>query len=181
MRQASSHKPLCHCACSLAITVFQSHWQGPNSKGRAVIHSDELPPESHTNYRPSHRLITARAPGPPMSAGVAGYNPGPGPLKFRVELPPSASPTASGMQLPAAHRDRPPSTLTEVSYRAPARGRAASGTPDSELPVKKNEPHAGGPIDRPKWQPRKGRPVINMPEAPGRPGDGSLTPAGTPA
>ena len=64
----------------------------------------------------------------------------------------------------------PPSALTEVSYRAPARGRAASGTPDSaELPVKKNEPHAGGPIDRPnlKRQPRKGRLVISMPEAPG--------------
>ncbi len=40
------------------ITVFQN--QVPNSKGRAVIHSDELPPESHTNYRPSHRPITAR-------------------------------------------------------------------------------------------------------------------------
>ena len=55
------------------------------------------------------------------------------------------------------------------SATAPARGRAASGThaPDSELPVKKNEPHAGGPIDPPKRQPRKGRPVISMPEAPG--------------
>ena len=31
-----------------SITVFQSHWQVqvPNSKGRAVIHSHELPPES---------------------------------------------------------------------------------------------------------------------------------------
>ncbi len=67
--------------------------------------------------------------------------------------------------MPAAHRGCPPSTLTEVSYRAPERGRAASGTPDSEL--KKNEPHAGGPIDRPKRQPRKGWPVISMPEAPG--------------
>jgi hypothetical protein len=64
------------------------------SKGRAarVIHSDELPPESQANYRPSHRPITAarvpdqlpparrrRAPGPTLwseSAGVAGYNPG---------------------------------------------------------------------------------------------------------
>ena len=74
------------------------------------------------------------------------------------------------MHLPAAHRGCPPSTVTEVSYRAPARRRAASGTPDSaELPVKKNEPHAGGPIDRPnlKRQPRKGRLVISMPEAPG--------------
>jgi hypothetical protein len=40
------------------ITVFQN--QVPNSKGRAVIHSDERPPESQTNYRPSHRPITAR-------------------------------------------------------------------------------------------------------------------------
>ncbi len=68
----------------------------------------------------------------------------------------------------AAHRGCPPSTLTEVSYRAGAR-------PHGQLPValrtrelKKNdsEPHAGGPIDPPKRQPRKGRPVISMPEAP---------------
>ena len=68
----------------------------------------------------------------------------------------------------AHDRHRPRSRThgpAEVSYRALARGRAASGTPDSEL--KKNEPHAGGPIDRPKRQPRKGRPVISMPEAPG--------------
>jgi len=68
--------------------------------------------------------------------------------------------------VPAAHRGCPPSTLTEVSYRAGAR-------PHGQLPValrtrelKKNEPHAGGPIDPPKRQPRKGRPVISMPEAP---------------
>lgn len=73
--------------------------------------------------------------------------------------------------MPAAHRGCPPSTLTEVSYRAPAGARPrghwqwASGTPDSEL--KRNEPHAGGPIDRSKRQPRKGRPVISVPEAPG--------------
>ena len=75
------------------ITVFQN--QVPNSKGRAVIHSEELPPESQANYRPSHRPITARAPGPTLwSAGVAGYNPGPGRLKFEL---PSASPTASAV------------------------------------------------------------------------------------
>jgi hypothetical protein len=45
--------------CEL-ITVFQN--QVPNSKGRAVIHSEELPPESQANYRLSHSLrpITAR-------------------------------------------------------------------------------------------------------------------------
>ena len=71
------------------------------------------------------------------------------------------------MHVPAAYRGCPPSTLTEVSYRAGAR-------PHGQLPValrtrelKKNEPHAGGPIDPPKRQPRKGRPVISMPEAPG--------------
>ncbi len=84
------------------ITVFQN--QVPNSKGRAVIHSEELPPESQanyrpshteTNYRPSHRPITARAPGPTLwSAGVTGDNPGPGRLKFEL---PSASPTASAV------------------------------------------------------------------------------------
>ena len=71
--------------------------------------------------------------------------------------------------MPAAHRGRPPSTLTEVSYRAGARPHGqlpvALRTPSREL--KKNEPHAGGPIDPPKRQPRKGRPVISMPEAPG--------------
>ncbi len=43
---------------AILITVFQN--QVPNSKGRAVIHSEELPPESQANYRPSHRPITAR-------------------------------------------------------------------------------------------------------------------------
>ena len=82
------------------ITVFQN--QVPNSKGRAVIHSEELPPESQANYRPSHRPITARVTdqlpparrGPLWSAGVAGYNPGPGRLKLEL---PSASPTASAV------------------------------------------------------------------------------------
>ncbi len=56
------------------ITVFQGQSEVPNSKGRAVVHSDELPPESQANYRPSHtgRPITVRAPGPALrSAGVA--------------------------------------------------------------------------------------------------------------
>ena len=70
--------------------------------------------------------------------------------------------------MPAAHRGCPPSTLTEVSYRTGARPHGqlpvALRTPSREL--KKNEPHAGGPIDPPKRQPRKGRPVISMPEAP---------------
>jgi hypothetical protein len=45
-------------------------------QGRAVLHSDELPPESQANYRPSHRPITVRAPGPALwSAGVAGLIP----------------------------------------------------------------------------------------------------------
>jgi hypothetical protein len=34
------------------ITVFQSQSEVSNSKGRAVVHSDELPPESQANYRP---------------------------------------------------------------------------------------------------------------------------------
>ena len=67
--------------------------------------------------------------------------------------------------MPAAHRGCPPSTITEVDQQPRAGARPALGTPDSEL--KKNEPHAGGPIDRPKRQPRKGRPVISMSEAPG--------------
>ena len=36
----------------LAITVFQN--QVPNSKSRAVIHLEELPPEQQTNYCPSN-------------------------------------------------------------------------------------------------------------------------------
>ncbi len=42
------------------ITVFQN--QVPNSKGRAVIHSEELPPESQANYRPSHRPNSDQLP-----------------------------------------------------------------------------------------------------------------------
>jgi hypothetical protein len=156
-------------ATGTVMTVFQN--KVPNSKleGGAVVHSDELlvpglgvraaarvadqlPPESQTNYRPSRRLgpITARAParGPTLwSAGVAGYNPGPGRLKF---------------ELPSAPRGQ----------------WLLSGTPDSDSELKKNEPHAGGPIDRPKRQPRKGRPVISMPVGGSRLGDGSLVNAG---
>ena len=69
--------------------------------------------------------------------------------------------------MPAAHRGCPPSTLTEVSYRAGARPRGQLPVALRTRELKKNEPHAGGPIDRPKRQPRKGRPVISMPEAPG--------------
>ena len=84
------------------------------------------------------------------------------------------------MHVPAAHRGCLPSTLTEVSYRAGAR-------PHGQLPValrtrelKKNEPHAGGPIDPPKATATKG-PARNQHARGSRPGDGSLTPAGTPA
>jgi hypothetical protein len=54
------------------ITVFQN--QVPNSKGRAVIHPEELPPESQTNYRPSRRPITARVTDqlPPARRGWPG-------------------------------------------------------------------------------------------------------------
>ena len=57
-------QPVWHATASVLydgngiITVFQN--QVPNSKGRAVIHSEELPPESQANYRPSRRPITAR-------------------------------------------------------------------------------------------------------------------------
>ena len=58
------------------ITVFQN--QVPNSKGRAVIHSEELPPESQANYRPSHRPITARVTDqlPPARRGPRSGQPG---------------------------------------------------------------------------------------------------------
>ena len=59
-----------------SITVFQN--QVPNSKGRAVIHSEELPPESQANYRPSHRPITARVTDqlPPARRGPRSGQPG---------------------------------------------------------------------------------------------------------
>ena len=59
-----------------AITVFQN--QVPNSKGRAVIHSEELPPESQANYRPSHGPITARVTDqlPPARRGPRSGQPG---------------------------------------------------------------------------------------------------------
>ena len=61
---------------ALYITVFQN--QVPNSKGRAVIHSEELPPESQANYRPSHRPITARVTDqlPPARRGPRSGQPG---------------------------------------------------------------------------------------------------------
>ena len=61
---------------TLTITVFQN--QVPNSKGRAVIHSEELPPESQANYRPSHRPITARVTDqlPPARRGPRSGQPG---------------------------------------------------------------------------------------------------------
>ena len=60
----------------ISITVFQN--QVPNSKGRAVIHSEELPPESQANYRPSHRPITARVTDqlPPARRGPRSGQPG---------------------------------------------------------------------------------------------------------
>ena len=62
--------------CAGDITVFQN--QVPNSKGRAVIHSEELPPESQANYRPSRRPITARVTDqlPPARRGPRSGQPG---------------------------------------------------------------------------------------------------------
>ncbi len=92
--------------------------------------------------------------------------------------------------MPAAHRGCPPSTtLIEVRvswYRAPARrgGRAASCQWHSGLGAEKERaarrPAVPGPLIGPSdTEPRKGRPVIRMPEDPG--GPGLVTGAGCPA